>query len=202
MRLNEISYKPSALPDDQRSIKALKEYIEANCGPWLKASKGHYVYRGINRDYASLKVFTRNIRTNRHPVDSTKGQQEFFNEVISIAGGTANRSNSMFVYGNVLSVLHYGKSHYAFPIGDFEYTWAPKWRDWYNDRVKFFKAYGDLNNTDISIEERNAIVEKIKRDIYVNRGLVRAITSGKEIMVLCEKALFVNKSEYFLGDSW
>ncbi len=206
MRLNEISYKPKDinLQNPAGSIAAIQEFIEANCQPWLKESKGKYVYRGLNKNvYAHMQVFTRNVRQNRKPRDSTEMMQNFFNTIIGIAGGIANRTNSMFVYGSPMPTSSYGHTFYVFPIGDFNYTWSTVWHDWYNDRVAFYSEYETIRDPyNANGKEFAKAVAQVKKDIIVDRNLPKAIASGREIMISCKKALYVNKSDYYLGQHW
>jgi hypothetical protein len=200
MRLCEISYKPKnvKLSDSEDSIAAIRKYIETNCKPWIRESGGKFVYRGINELYAHKPVFTRNIRQNRRPTDSSLELHNLFNTIIGIAGGIANRTNSMFVFGSSFQTENYGHPFYVFPIGEFHYTWSPVWHDWYTARDDIKAGFAGIRDTTVLDKKLKA---KIKKHIIVDRGLPKAIAGGREIMINCKQALYVNKSDYYLGTS-
>lgn len=112
----------------------LREFIQANCRPWLESYTGkETLYRGI-RNVENL-AFTRPVRQDRRPRDSDMETHQFFNHVISMAGGVANRSNSAFVTTDSRSAQEYGTVCVVMPVGDFNYTWSPYMQDWYSNEL-------------------------------------------------------------------
>ena len=113
--------KPWALvkiPDD---ITPLVQFIKSNCTPWLSLKTRTPLYRGISHHGSGHKAetaFILPVRKDRKPLDSTVGMHKVFNQLIAMAGGTANRSNSMFttpVYSN--AILHTGWGSLLCPLG-------------------------------------------------------------------------------------
>lgn len=98
-------------------------FIKTHCAPWLAASGGHVVYRGITPNGATFVC--RAPRETRNPRDSSLADHRFMNEMIKSQGLTANRSNSLFVTSSRAQAREYGTTYAVFPIGEFEFTWSP-----------------------------------------------------------------------------
>ena len=88
------------------------------------------MYRGYEK--YSEEPFQRPFRDNREPKDSGLFHQDLYNDAIEVAGGTANRSNSIFVSGNMVHARKYGEVYVVFPMGDFNYTYHLGVKDWYD----------------------------------------------------------------------
>jgi len=220
--------KPWALvkiPDD---ITPLVQFIKSNCTPWLSLKTRTPLYRGISHHGSGHKAetaFILPVRKDRKPLDSTVGMHKVFNQLIAMAGGTANRSNSMFttpVYSNAIT---YGMGFIVMPIGEFHYTWADGVYDWYREYKspaivdKFFKdsldkqaiykslwaeveggASGSKHNPevpDMFFDASNYDVSKIKKIIQCDTGMHDALRDEyTEIMVQCNSALYMNQMCY------
>ncbi len=87
-------------------------------------------------------------RPNRAPTDSPPILHKLFDNAIANAGLTANRSNSIFVTGSKDFAKKYGAVFTVFPIGEFNYTWSSRARDWFmafhNARPLDFVTVGSL----------------------------------------------------------
>lgn len=126
----------SGNPDAEKIADATVKYVTENCQPWLQSIKpNQVVYRGIlvqsNQESEDL-VFTRAVRSNRLPRNSSDALHEFYNKIIDMAGGVANRSNSASVAGSKSFAQGFGSLFVVMPVGEFHYTWSPYAEDWYN----------------------------------------------------------------------
>ena len=156
MRLNEINGQNQV--DLDSVAQATVAYIRKHCRPWLSQSGGNYAVRMLelhNRDkhipveiLANLDentiaamnqspqdtVFTRPVRQDRRPKDSTRLQHQMFNTLLAAAGSVANRSNSAFASGEAMyesgESFDRGGVFIYFPIGEFHYAWSGHWYDW------------------------------------------------------------------------
>lgn len=108
----------------QALVRRAKDYISEVGQPM------RLMYRGYER--YSEEPFHRPYRTDRDPKDSGLYHQSLYNDAIEIAGGTADRSNSIFVSGNMVHARKYGEVYVVFPMGDFNYTYHMGVKDWYD----------------------------------------------------------------------
>lgn len=108
----------------QALVRRAKDYISEVGQPM------RLMYRGYER--YSEEPFHRPYRTDRDPKDSGLYHQSLYNGAIEIAGGTADRSNSIFVSGNMVHARKYGEVYVVFPMGDFNYTYHMGVKDWYD----------------------------------------------------------------------
>lgn len=114
------------------SGKKMAEKIRTECAPWLDESQGQPIFRGVSGSYhANWLAYQKKTRDNRRPLSSSSAFHEIMNLFIQIAGGTANRTNSLFVSGSFKQAASYGEIFQIFPQGEFSYTWSPHMRDWY-----------------------------------------------------------------------
>jgi hypothetical protein len=195
MRLYEVSkYTPKPISKDEgvydKVGKKTAAYILKYCQPWLKAAKGQIAFRGIQ--YDKSLAFTRPVRPNRRPKDSPEETHEFFNKLITLAGGVANRNNSAFITTSEYTANIYGTRYVVFPVGQFDYTYAMSYYDWYEEDDKIWEEFG-------SIMERQPtpkLLREIKKEIKVNKGLDQALRQSREIMVRCDKILYVEPGVY------
>jgi hypothetical protein len=143
IELLEDQYEPVALGDNKyTNVNLAVKYMLEHCQPWIQAvGLNRIVYRGTN---TTNDVFVRAVRDDRKPRDSGQPIHELFNKLITMAGGIANRSNSAFLAGNSTSAGIYGNVRVAIPAGEFNYTWSPKWSDWYVDLVGTNLAFGQI----------------------------------------------------------
>jgi hypothetical protein len=201
------------------------DYMHENCRPWLQAISIDYpIYRGIRHQSIA---FTRAVRPDREPHDSSFDMHQLYNELIAIAGGTANRSNSAFVSSNYHEAKAYGHPYRVFPIGDFAFTWSPEWPDWYqtlegdsstsneplvalmydNVRASVFDIMrnkeNDLSPKAVFEAVRNELFKienydprKVKSYINADKELQNAVQSGHEIMIECDRMLYIDKEVF------
>jgi hypothetical protein len=260
--VNENKFDPKQIgkltSDIDELASRVRTFINQNCKPWLRKSGGRIVYRGMQHNTST--AFTRAIRTDRVPMDSSPMMHEVMNFMIQRVGGTANRSNSAFVINDYSSAWNYGGNVYvAMPVGEFTYTWSPQWGDWmsdfkdneaWEDVIDFekisqtlspqrweqmyqeYKRDPDRDHFGVKLSKSDFIedttiemlykmvdrgsaqeiiqhidVEKVKQHINVDTGLPEAIRSTNEIMIHCEKMLYIDEDflqqvseEYY--DNW
>lgn len=197
--------------------RVVEEFIQKNCQPWLKLARRESVYRGINTDGRTKSMaFTRKTVQNRRPKDTNLERHNFFNDMISMAGGVANRSNSIFVSGDTFAANDYGSLYAVYPIGNFHYTWSPTWADWSEDLDDFhiFDKMSDelkINKgVNLTHAEKMDNIEKLRDAghfydlnyyendlvngyIIADKDLYVAIQSQHEIMINCDTYLMVLK---------
>jgi hypothetical protein len=214
MRLYEVvrkSYAPQAYSED---TKTLIEYIIANCKPWMQAAYGEVAWRGVRkykwltRGETAPNAFVRNTRSDRVPKDSDKKLHKLYNLWIRLAGGVANRSNSIFVSGNRREAHAYGKVYAVYPIGQFNYTWSPRLDDWYSN-LEQDMGLGALFNGLLKPDAKADLetvptaasydVAKVRELIYADKELQNALQAQHEIMVKCENAIYI-EADYYAND--
>lgn len=160
MLIREIVETPRERdPAPQDTADMIKKY----CRPWLtQAGTEQFLSRGIREPWrpegtSRVKVFVKNIRTDRKPRDSSKKAHRIFNMLIDMVGGVANRSNSMFAHITDSYAGLYGRYYVVFPVGEFHYTWSPEFKDLtMNLEDKFYKLM------DVSDETKQKAYQKYK----------------------------------------
>lgn len=203
---------------DSETIPKIVNFIRTNCQPWLNASNKQFIYRGVPKIPREYTSFTKKTRVSRKPKDSSLEQHKSLNFLINLAGGIANRSNSIFCTKSKATARDYGTAFVVLPIGNFNYTWSPIWKDWYiggstkinsvltkeateilnSELEKNFdfgnkgpvlkKLYNDPNSYDIN---------KIKETIKVDEGLPEAINSFQEIMIKCKSGFYIELDFFY-----
>lgn len=162
---NKFGRKPipkvaGILRKEKPDLKTLAEitirYIEKNCQPWLQSTKkDQIVYRSIVTPWEQTEdnvVFTRAVRKDRLPMDSSPRLHGLFNTMIEMAGGVANRSNSAFVSGSYEQAGTYdGPVHVVMPVGNFRYTWSPYYEDWFQS---FAEGAGEEKHLDLAFSKQ------------------------------------------------
>lgn len=227
------------------------ELLNSQSSQWLREKNDHNVnaLRGLahgTSDHARWAAFTRKTRQDRRPTDSSYDQTTLMNLFIGIAGGIANRNNSLFVTGSSRKAKRYGQLYIVFPLGEYQYTWSPEFSDWYVDftdktsinyikstpkaheyakmRMEeflkslqddpnlghyekhyfdYFKGFTDeyfrskANKDPAFLTNKNIYdPQKIKKDIWVNKGLDIALSKPNEIMLYCKSALYLDPDFY------
>lgn len=180
MRLDEIEGKTYTESD----LDSLVSYIRRNCRSWLLKSNGEPVYRGIKYTGHDI-AFTKPIRANREPRDSTPVKHLIFNEMLNRLGNV-NRENSAFVNRDSGIAGEYGHPFVFMPIGEFEYAWSPEFQDWTTDfnLHKIVKTASELYNMDI-INVNKALNQRFKETgVWKDEGFRRpeARQVAKEIV--------------------
>lgn len=201
-----ISNPPGGRASYEENQK-VANYLKTHCGPWLEHTNNgnDVVYRGtkIRMDYESVALKT--VRNDRTPKDSSGFMHNVYNLLISIAGGKANRSNSIFVTSNSHQASIYGTVFTVFPIGQFHYTWSPYTTDWtvklgmeeIRNQVMTRSGKDKSEMNDQAFLDPNSYNPNfVKQLIQCDTGLHEAISESKEIMVQCSAAVYMEPSYY------
>lgn len=151
--------------------KKIVAFIKKNCKPWLKETNQgkHYVYRGFDSVDEGKLAFTKVTRLNRQPKDSSKRDHDIMNQIIEIAGKTANRSNSMFVSGDFGVASVYGSVYVLLPVGKFNYTWHTQIGDWMGGEIA---DDAQLSADDVEIDKstEQKLIAKLKNQYQDQYG--------------------------------
>lgn len=177
------------------------------------------MYRGYER--FDNYPFHRPYRENREPKDSGLYHQDLYNAAIDAAGGIADRSNSVFVSGNMIHARKYGEVYVVFPMGKFNYTYHLGIKDWYDKlgnilegiAPAYFEDFekrlskGDPITVARQIEAKGEgaqqtqmlaqIFLKIAMEAHTDMALDSALGTDVEIMVSAPKGYYYIPEHYF-----
>lgn len=144
--------------------KKIVAFIKKNCKPWMKevGNSKNRVYRGFNSVDSGKLAFTKVTRPDRKPKDSSKRDHDIMNQIIDVAGKTANRSNSMFVSGEYDVAVSYGSAYVVIPIGQFDYTWHTEISDWMDGEI-VADAQPGPEDIEIDKDTQQKLVAKLKK---------------------------------------
>jgi hypothetical protein len=224
IELLEDQYEPVALGDDvNASIMLAAKYMRLHCQPWINTvGLKHIVYRGTK---TTNPIYVRAVRSDRTPRDSIQPMHTLFDELITMAGGVANRTNSAFVTSDLSIANIYGNPRIAIPAGNFNYTWSPIWKDWYahisNNRLNLAplmrkkvaeelkELYSNIFRYDdpVSKKANDKFMKRIysiksydpalvSKAILADEGILEAIKTGSELMIKCDAILYIDSDLY------
>jgi len=197
MRINE--FNEAARPENEsvftdEQMKQVAETIMVACGPWLdEVGLPVAMFRGIDAWVSSSKnaFITKRVRlTDRQTLAMPTHLHKAANEYFTQEFGEPFRNSAMST-GDPNEAAGFGEPFIVFPIGKYSYCWSPKVDDLnfvinedmeQPNRLQLFPRGGT------SAEEQNDlkinILPKLK---YQNNNLARALDSGNEIMLRCER---------------
>lgn len=120
------------------------------------------LFRGRNSLLSPNQLYYPN--PNRQPIDNKPSMQRVVDSVLSAAGFTALRGNSIFCTSNKIQASSYGLVHVIFPLDGFTFTWSQLYKDFY---MNF--AQNNPNDFCVSGEEKvfpfdSSILEKVQGD--------------------------------------
>lgn len=145
------------------------------------------MYRGYEK--YSEEPFQRPFRDNREPKDSGLYHQDLYNLAIEAGGGTANRSNSIFVSGNMVHARKYGEVYVVFPMGDFNYTFHLGIKDWYDKLGNILEgiapAYFEKFEQLVGDDEVGAV--KVAKEIIAKKA------GGQQLQMLAQIFLKISQ---------
>ena len=126
------------LNEDIIELDALKKKIHAECKPFLSASKGYSLWRGMQgQDMGKFKV-----RKNRKPKDTPVKVHEEFDKIFKEQFGWKARSEGLLTTGDRQVAGSYGTIYQVFPIGKFRFVWSKNVHDLYGRYVEFMTKQG------------------------------------------------------------
>ena len=184
--------------------------IEKECKPWLTASKGYDVYRGMwgKKDFDKIKV-----RKDRRPLDTPLDVHNELDNIFKKHFGWKARSGGLLATGDRRVAGTYGEAYKIFPIGRFRFIWSNKVHDLYGRYVEFMTKEGLIysggGKWKINQERKDVIIageedlsmdrigefqgrvfkkldDLIKKE-YSSSNLINAIKSNNEIMIDCKE---------------
>ena len=203
---------------DAIEMKEIKSKIHKECKPFLNASKGYTLWRGMYRkpDYGKFKV-----RKDRKPLDTPADVHERFNKIFTKNFGWPARSSGLLATGDKTVACSYGNAYQIFPIGKFRFIWSKSVHDLYGKYVESMTKFGityigggkwrDITKEpkgvvkpeDLYLSDKELAVyqnkvfkqldDLIKKE-YNDKNLDKAINSRNEIMIDCKEYYALQKS--------
>ena len=160
----------------------INSLIESECKPWISASKGKPVYRGVKGKPDNFKG---TVRTDRKPMDTDIKIQEFIDDIMQKKYGLKPRSSGLFVTGDRAESFNYGKAYEIYPIGKFKFLWSPKIKDLY---ATIMDIAQDFNTTPDKVSQHTRAMSYFSDMLktYSNKNLPQAISADREIMIVCK----------------
>ena len=207
MRLDEL-FSPLNEENDLRSKENVESFIKQNCQPYLEANpnfRQNRLFRGVNK--RPKNPFVAPVNQNRAPIDISIYIQQGIDDELERQGFKALRGNSIFATGDGDVPYDYGYKYEIFPIGNFDFTWSSHISDLASRQDFIFSGLGlkakdgkPFANVDYRINKKIAdnaggIIGDFSHVIdyleYSSTDLPAAIKSNNEIMIHCEKVLYV-----------
>ncbi len=172
-RDNDVIYRDSLQTMNDNVLK-LFSYIETNCSDAVAAmvANKQLLFRGMN---ITKSVFIGHPKENRKPKDSSVKDQQLFDELLTIAGFTALRSNSIFCTASVSHASDFGNTYIIFPMNGFKFTWSPMYKDVIIREHSFF----DIADNTEQIEEYYDSAAEFSRRIQIGTEDEIAYTHSK-----------------------
>ena len=201
---------------DDIELRDMKKKIHAECKPFLRASKGYSLWRGMYKKppFGKLKV-----RKDRKALDTPADVHKEFDKIFTKNFGWPARSSGLLTTGDKIVAGSYGNVYQVFPIGKFRFLWSKNVHDLYGRYVYFMSKEGivysgggqwkDINQisrivksdnlylTDKELASyQNKVFKKlddlIKKE-YSDKNLFKAIESRNEIMIDCKEYYAMQK---------
>jgi hypothetical protein len=129
MHLQEITLHPELLtPGKQTSIKRYKmdniyKWIQEHCSEFLQQANGRKLYRGTKNE--KREVFLGYPRENRPTVERwSSDAAEIVNRLLTTAGFTARRDNSLFCNSSRSESSRWGRLYEIYPINGFTFGYS------------------------------------------------------------------------------
>ena len=196
---------------DVMELKEFKKKIHAECKPFLNASKGYSLYRGMYKKPALGKL---KVRKDRKPLDTPLDVHKEFDKIFTKIFGWPARSSGLLTTGDKTVAGSYGNAYQVFPIGKFRFLWSSNVHDLYGRYVEFmthkglsYAGGGDweyfkdskqrivtpgsmyLSKKELAVHQKDVfkqLNDLIKKE-YSDKKLDRAILSRNEIMIDCKE---------------
>lgn len=201
-------------------LTKIASFMKSKCGPWLHSTNNGNlrVFRGVKwfEGINSTVAFIKPTRQDRIPMTTNKARHDLYNMLINLMDGSANRTNSLFCTSSYDDADNYGTPFILIPIGPFQYTWSPVWKDWTcdathegmvnlwrDDVLAFFKRnnektgkYNLVLRKEFELNPNSYDLTKVANYIKCDEGLPEAIDRRKEIMIECDSALYIAPGKY------
>lgn len=175
---------------DRLPVEEVVKILKKDCKPFLREIKPAkaFMWRGLGISITDIKKMV--VRRGRLATDMPHWLHKLLDEVFEDNFGWKARSNSAFAVGFKVASEKYGRKYLFFPIGKYEYIWAPEIEDLY-EYLNIKKFREEIRPKEINEEwiEENIISE------YIESNLVDVIKKQlyNEVMFNCKKYYLVNE---------
>lgn len=155
--------------------------VKRDCQPYLQQNDeplgNNALLRGLTGGDEFLKKQVR--LTDRTPLDNPTDVHNELNKFFTRKYGAPFR-NAMFCTGSRRDTRRYGKTYLVFPIGEFKFLWSSDVKDLY-------LAWDNFNHRNSRSRTKvQDFVKGLEDANYSTTNLKGAISSGAEIMIICE----------------
>ncbi len=185
--------------------------IKEKCQPFFDVT--HLpMYRGAAVPlslFSSVRI--EKVRKDRRPRDSSAFTHKLIDDWFFENMGMRPRSQGAFCTGKPQIADTYGKVHYAFPIGDFDYLWG-RWKVDFVESPSKRRPVSKGEPVVDTLALSNALKEtmQLRRDDEAkevtdsfmkliewnkNTGIDYALTNGGEVVIICDEIALVEKSK-------
>jgi hypothetical protein len=200
-----------------------KKKIHKECKPFLRASKGYSLWRGMWNK--GDKIGKYKVRKDRKPLDTPADVHKELDIIFKRHFGWPARSSGLLTTGDEKVAATYGYSYQIFPIGKFRFIWSEGVHDLYGKYVEFMTKAGlvysgggkwqktdewknpshvmkpsDLYLSDKKLQEYQvrvfAQLDTLIKKEYSDKNLDKAINSANEIMIDCKEYYALIKGYY------
>jgi len=185
----------------ERATKVVN-FLNNRCSPWLSQTNNgkKIVYRGDEEYKEKTIVYKKHVRQDRKPRDSKIEDHNISNEIFKKMGLVANRSNSSFVIGDIITTGNYGASYVLIPIGNFNYTWSPNVEDLTRDvfdewNYQTIKYDGTVLPQGIEIAKKNYIKLQTNDVNSMKERLSELLSEKDKIQVMIDTPTLKNGKE-------
>lgn len=184
----------------ESQVTELANIIWRDCRKFIEESNGRVLYRGSRHANGILRRL--HIRKNRNSL----GSDVFFNKVDSYMAEryVAHRSNSILCTGDAHEASNYGRLGAVFMIGNFDFSWHPKIRDYafsLEDLALAYERRHEHEGIEPSLTDAkiNFVFDHFRDkflDDYSTQNLQTAISSMNEIMLTNDDGFYLVDAHY------
>lgn len=173
-------------------IEHIVPLLKKDCRQSIKTILGvqKFLYRGLHGRHPD--AFIGRSRENRRPSSSPAFFQDNIDAAFSMAGFSANRSNSIYATSDIQDASIYAVPAknlcYIFPKDGFNFTWSPEINDLFAVSSNIFTDDDGYSlNGEFQYNDQRTNIPLLelflKRTRYTNKFLSAAILSENEIMI-------------------
>ncbi|HET8688356.1 MAG TPA: hypothetical protein VFM18_17235 [Methanosarcina sp.] len=197
----------------EKSYQEVSNVIKMHCQPYLAEIGGVHnalfnvpLYRGVQSQDANKAnihnpLLSVDVRMNRQPKDTPLSVHHAIDEWFYYQTGYKFRSAGLFCTGRRQVAASYGGVCIVVPAGEFHYCWSSRYQDLYSDMEEYTYENYDSGLSSGGIKQQ--MEELFSDDMALNdfladgqyqvdNGLIDAIGSKSEIMIVCKSAYLVN----------
>lgn len=217
MSIKSVEEYDTMLKDIRRNCKQIIKTYKKRWNPESNIYNNNVLLmRGMRGISNGFDIVT--AQKNRQPKDTPRWIHDKIDDTFEDLLDIRPRSTGTFCSGDYDMARNYGHDNYIiFPIGKFDFIWSKTVRDLYitlaaskaenymYDKVEQdgkklytksewdnYKYDGKSTNDELIRVYNEYVHDTIERDYELNGSLDDAITSGKEIMVVCDRYYAIN----------